>query len=79
MVVVTCKTVRNDLRKIWDNLVYYQRLIDCKVMQDLEIKGHYILSSIFKILFGVCMVMVLLIAIGFALDEFNIEYFNLCR
>ena len=43
-------------------------------MQDLEIKGRCVLSSIFMILFGVCMATVLLVAIGFALDKFDIEY-----
>ena len=74
MVVVMCKTVRTDLKKIWDNVVYYQRLLDRKGMQDLEIEGCCILSGIFMTLFGVCMTMVLLKAIGFALDEFDIEY-----
>ena len=43
-------------------------------MQDLEIEGRCSLGGIFMTLFGVCMVMVLLKTIGFALDEFDIEY-----
>ena len=74
MVVVIYKTVSSDLKKIWDNLVYYQRVIDQKVMQDLKIEGCCVLSSVFMTLFGVCMAMALLIAIGFALDEFDIKY-----
>ena len=42
-------------------------------MQNLEIEGRCVLSGIFMTLFGVCMATVLLIAIGFALDEFDIE------
>ena len=40
-------------------------------MQDLEIEGKCVLSGIFMTLFGVCMAIVLLIAIGFAIDEFD--------
>ena len=43
-------------------------------MQDLEIEGQCILSGVFMTLFGICMAMVLLIAIRFALEEFDIEY-----
>ena len=43
-------------------------------MQDLEIEGHCVLSGIFMTLFGICMAMALLVAIGFALNKFDIEY-----
>ena len=74
MVVVIYKIVRKDFRRICDNLVYIQQVIDRKVMQDLEIEGRCVLSGVFMTLFGVCMATVLLVAIGFALDQFDIEY-----
>ena len=74
MVVVIYKTVRKDFKRIWDNLVYIQQVIDRKTMQDSEVKGCCVLSSVFMTLFSVCMATVLLIVIGFALHEFDIEY-----
>ena len=73
MEVVIHKHIRKDLKQIWDSLVYYQHVLDCKVMQDLEIEGHCVLSGVFMTLFGTCVAMVLLMAISFALDEFDIE------
>ena len=43
-------------------------------MQDLEIEGRCVLSSTFMMLCRVCMAIVLLVAIGFALDEVDIEH-----
>ena len=43
-------------------------------MQDLSIESRCILSGAFMTLCSVCMAIVLLVAIGFALDEVNIEY-----
>ena len=74
MVVIIHKHIRKNLKQIWDSLVNYQHVLDCKVMQDLEIEGHRVLSGVFMTLFGIYMAMVLLIATGFALDEFDIEY-----
>ena len=74
MVVFTCDNVKTDLAKIWNKLVNIQQAFDRKVMQDLEIQSCCVLSSIFMMLCGVCMAMVLLIAIGFALDEVDIKY-----
>ena len=74
MVVVTSDNAKTDLVKIWDKLVSIQRAIDRKVMQDLEIQSHCILRSVFMILCRVCMAIVLLTIIGFALDEIDIKY-----
>ena len=43
-------------------------------MQDLSIESHCVLSGTFMTLCGVCMAIVLLVAIGFTLDEIDIEY-----
>ena len=43
-------------------------------MQDLAIESHRVLSGTFMMLCRVCMTIVLLVVIGFALDEIDIEY-----
>ena len=43
-------------------------------MQDLDIESHCVLSGMFMTICRVCMATVLLITIGFALDEVDIEY-----
>ena len=74
MVVFTAVNVRNHLAKLWDKILWLQHELDNRVMQDLEIEGHCVLSGTFMILCRVCMAIVLLVTIGFALDEVDIEH-----
>ena len=74
MVVFMAGNVRNLLAKLWDKILWLQNELDNRVMQDLEIEGHCVLSGAFMTLCGVCMAIVLLVAIGFALDEVDIEH-----
>ena len=73
MVVFIYNSVKTDLARIWGKLVNLQQVFDRKMMQDLEIESCCVLSSIFMMLCRVCMAIVLLITIGFALDEVDIE------
>ena len=56
----------------------YQRVVFASsghlIMQDLSIKSRHILSGAFMTLCGVCMAIVLLVEISFALDEIDIKY-----
>ena len=61
-------------RTLWDDSKKYIHWIDNFIMQDLSIGGRCVLSGAFMTLCGVCMAIVLLIAIGFTLDEVDIEY-----
>ena len=74
MVVFIYNGVKTDLVRIWSRLVDLQRVFDREVIQDLEIESFCVLSSIFMMLCRVCMAIVLLITIGFALDEVDIKY-----
>ena len=66
--------VRTYLISLWNRVLSFQRKIDGTIMQDLAIESHCMLSSTFMTLCAVCMAVVLLVAIGFALDEVDIEY-----
>ena len=74
MVVFTAINVRNHLAKLWDKILWLQQEFGNRVIQDLEIEGHCVLSGAFMMLCRVCMAIVLLVAIGFALDEVDIEH-----
>ena len=74
MVKSQAKTGKNLLGMLWATSKQQVCRIDDCIMQDLSIEGRCILSGAFMTLCRVCMVIVLLIAIGFALDEVDIEY-----
>ena len=74
MVKFTAAGVKTFVISLWDRVLSFQRKIDRTIMQDLAIKSHCVLSSVFMTLCGVCMAIVLLVAIGFAFDEVDIEY-----
>ena len=59
---------------LWDDSKRHIHWIDNFIMQDLSIEGRCMLSGAFMMLCRVCMAIVLLIAIGFTLDEVDIEY-----
>ena len=68
------KAGRTLWRTLWDDSKKHVCQIDNFIMQDLSIEGRCVLSGAFMTLCRVCMAIVLLIAIGFALDEVDIEY-----
>ena len=59
---------------LWDESKKHVPWIYNFIMQDLSIEGRCVLSGAFMTLCRVCMAIVLLVAIGFALDEVDIEY-----
>ena len=65
---------KNLLGALWDGSKQQVHRIDNFIMQDLSIEGRCTLSGAFMTLCRVCMAIVLLVAIGFALDEVDIEY-----
>ena len=74
MVKVKAKSTKDFWGTLWDASKQQVRRIDGWIMQDLAIEGRCVLSGAFMTLCGVCMAIVLLVAIGFALDEIDIEY-----
>ena len=74
MVAFTAAGVRTYLISLWNQVLSFQRKIDGTIMQDLAIESCCVLSGAFMTLYGVCMAVVLLVAIGFALDEVDIDY-----
>ena len=74
MVAFMAAGVKTYLINLWNWVLSFQRKIDGTIMQDLAIESHCMLSGTFMTLCGVCMVVVLLVAIGFALDRVDIEY-----
>ena len=74
MVYYQARHVKNFLATLWAAIRRQGLRIDNIIMQDLAIETRCVLSGAFMTLFGVCMAIVLLVAIGFALDEIDIEY-----
>ena len=74
MVVIKAAIVSNFLVNLWAKIHLYQCRVNDFVMQDLSIESCCALSGAFMTLCGVCMAIVLLLAIGFALDKIDIEY-----
>ena len=74
MVALTAVSLKTYLISLWNRVLAFQRKIDVTIMQDLAIESHCMLSGAFITLCGVCMAIVLLVAIGFALDKVDIEH-----
>ena len=74
MVKTKAKVLKGWLTNLWTNSWWYLHHLDNLIMQDLSIESRCVLSGTFMTLCGVCMAKVLLVAIGFALDEIDIEY-----
>ena len=74
MVYYQAGQVKNFLATLWAAICRQGHRIDNIIMQDLAIETRCVLSGTFMTLFRVCMAIVLLVAIGFALDEIDIEY-----
>ena len=74
MVAFKVAIIRTYLVSLLTKLWSYKHRVNDFIMQDLSIESCCVLSSAFMTLCGVCMAIVLLVAIGFALDEIDIEY-----
>ena len=74
MVKLQAKSGKNLWGTLWATSKQQVHRIDEYIMQDLSIEGRCILSGAFMTLCGVCMAIVLLVAVRFALDEVDMEY-----
>ena len=74
MVKSQAKTGKNLWGTLWSTSKQQVCRIDGWIMQDLSIEDRCVLSGAFMTLCGMCMAIVLLVAVGFALDEVDIEY-----
>ena len=74
MVAIKATIVQNFLVDLLANIHSYLCQFDEFIMQYLSIESCCVLSRAFMTLCGVCMAIILLVAMGFALDEIDIEY-----
>ena len=63
----------NSVLRLWRTATHYFQRLDRQVMQDIEWEHCCILSGVFLMLFSVCALCVILVAILFALDEMDTE------
>ena len=74
MVNLKTRSGKNLLGALWDGSKQQVHRIDNLIIQELSIEGRCILNGAFMTLCRVCLAIVLLVAMGFALDEVDIEY-----
>ena len=61
------------LLRLYRTATHYFHRLDRQIMDDIEWEHHCVLSGVFLMLFGVCTLCVILVAILFTLDKLDTE------